>query len=83
MRCVKVERLRNALRRIAAIEPVEGKAAKNRGAMLQMQAIARTALDDAPVKPKHCRYLIQECIHGCTGDKCAYVSDGVPGGSDA
>jgi dihydroxyacetone kinase len=36
-----------ALREIAAVEPAEGKAARNRGAMLQMQAIARAALAKA------------------------------------
>jgi hypothetical protein len=41
----EVERLRGALRRIAAVEPTPGKAARNVGAMLQMQAIARATLD--------------------------------------
>lgn len=40
------ERLAKALEIIAACEPVDGKAAKNRGNMLRMQAIARAALDE-------------------------------------
>lgn len=43
--------LAQALQRIAAVEPTEGKASKNRGAMLQMQAIARAALDPIPKEP--------------------------------
>lgn len=39
-------RATDALRRIAAIEPVEGKASKNRGAMIHMQSIALAALPD-------------------------------------
>jgi len=30
-----------------------------------------------PTTPKHCRYLIQTCTHGCQGDECAYVARGV------
>ncbi|MHB0785594.1 hypothetical protein [Bradyrhizobium sp. 5.13L] len=34
-----------ALQRIAELEPVEGKAAKNRGAMIHMRSIALAAID--------------------------------------
>lgn len=41
-----------ALEEIAAIEPVEGKAAKNRGAMIHMQSIARAALSTTTARPE-------------------------------
>lgn len=43
----RVLKLEKALQEIAAIEPVEGKASKNRGAMVHMQSIARAALPSA------------------------------------
>jgi hypothetical protein len=43
----RVAELEGALEDIAAIEPVDGKASKNRGAMIHMQSIARAALGRA------------------------------------
>lgn len=40
------ERLRAALAHIASIEPVQGKASRNRAAMIHMQSIAKAALSD-------------------------------------
>jgi hypothetical protein len=44
----ELEQMREALQAIAAVEPTPGKAARNVGAMLQMQALARKALGATP-----------------------------------
>jgi hypothetical protein len=77
----RIAELENCIRLIAAIEPVDGKASKNRGAMLRMQALARRAL------PQACDCQNPEPVNGV-----ALVSNECPvhninprpiGGSDA